>query len=336
MDKKHSDTPTHGTMTRRQAALGVALAPLMAQNALAQGDAWPNKPIKLVVPQGPGGGADLMARILGKELSTNLKVPVLVENRPGAAAMIGSAYVAKSPPDGYTFLFGFQQIAVYNPHLYKTNAPLDPLTDLVPVSQVLTGSYVLSINNDVPARNLAELVAYVKANPGKIAYASYGAGSGHHLTTELLCQRTGMEMIHVPYKETPVMDVIAGRIQVFVEAGLAAKENIRKGNIRAIAVTADKRNPTYPDVPTLAESFPGLIVKGWQAIWAPKGTSDAVAERMAMEVRKAVQSPELRQRIADLASEPSGTTPGELKAIIAQEYKLWGEVITSRNIRVDG
>ncbi|AWQ07088.1 Bug family tripartite tricarboxylate transporter substrate binding protein [Bordetella bronchiseptica] len=310
-----------------------ALAPLRAL-AQAQAPAWPQRPIKLVVPQGPGGGVDIVARLLAPPLGQALGQTVVVENKPGASTNIGAENVVRAAPDGYTVLFGINQTATMNPHIYP-NLAFDPLTDLVPVTQTSTVAYVLCVNNELPVRTLDELVAYARQNPGKLSYGTYGAGSAHHLLTEMLSGAAGIQMTQVPYKQPPLTDMMAGRIQVLVDVSAVILPYLRAGSVRPLAYTDARRHPELPDTPTLSETYPELVMVGWHGAWMPKGTPAPIVDRLNAELRQVVQLPEVRQRFAELSIQPTGTSAADFQAIIARDYQRWGAVIRERNIRFE-
>lgn len=329
--------PVGKGLQRRELIAGVlygslaAAAPLRSQ---AMEGAWPQRPIKLIIPQGPGGGVDIVGRILGPFLSNALGQPIVVENKAGASANIGAEYVVRSVPDGYTVLFGINQIATMNPHIYP-KLSFNPLTDLVPVTQTSTVAYVLTVNNELPIKSLSELVAFAKQNPGKLSYGSYGAGSAHHLLTEMLSGAAGIQMAHIPYKQSPVSDLMAGNIQVLIDASAVLLPYINAGSVRALAYTGAKRHPAFPNLPTLAETYPGFEMVGWHAVWVPKGTPQTIVDRLNAEFRGVVQMPEIRKRLAELSVDSTGTSAEAFKEIINRDYKRWGAVIRDRNIKFD-
>jgi tripartite-type tricarboxylate transporter receptor subunit TctC len=332
-----SHVDKHCRARRRLLVGGLATSALAASSplaAFASDDGWPNRPVKLIIPQGAGGGVDIVARLLSPYLSEALGQPVVVENRPGAAANIGTEFVTRAAPDGYTLLFGFNQIVTMNPHIY-TRLSFNAAKDLVPITQTSTVGYMLAVNNDLPVRTVAELVAYAKKNPSALAYGTYGPGSAGHLMTEMLSQVAGIEMTHVPYKQPPVPDLIANNIQVLIDVSAVLMPFVNSATVRGLAYTGPTRYPAFPTVPTLSETYPGLDMVGWHAAWAPKNTPRPIIDRVGAELRKIVRMPEIRKKLADNTVEATGTTGEELQAIIDKEYQRWGAVIRDKNIRLD-
>ncbi|MDO9405080.1 MAG: tripartite tricarboxylate transporter substrate binding protein [Polaromonas sp.] len=336
MPADQNERPVAVSRLNRRTAIAGTLGSLAALhgNVHAQGEAWPSRPIRLVVPQGAGGGVDIIARVIAPELSASLKQAVIVDNRPGASANIGGEFVARAAADGYTVLFGINQIVTFNPHIFPKMA-YDPMADLVPVTQTSVAGYILTVNNDLPVKTLAEFVAYAKKNPGKLSYGSWGPGSAHHLGTELLSQAAGLDMVHIPYKQSPVTDLIAGNIQVLIEVTAAIRPFVNAGSVRPLAYTGPTRHPAWPNLPTLAETYPGIELTGWHGVWLPRGASPALIERFNTEFVRIVKTPQVQKQIADLTFVATGTTPADFQAIITRENKRWGEVIRSRNIRVE-
>jgi tripartite-type tricarboxylate transporter receptor subunit TctC len=311
------------------AGLSASLAPAWAQPA-----PWPSRPIKIVTPTPAGVGSDVFARAYADKLGKALKVPVIVENRPGALSTIGTEAVAKAAPDGYTILFSTSNPFTMTPFLLS-KLPYDPQADLTPVTQALKGGSFIIANPAVPAKNLNELVALAKREPGKISFASYGSGSTAHLGFELLQDAAGVEMLHVPYKLSAMPDVIGGQVMLGFEPPISALPNIKSGRVKAIAYTGSKRSPAMPDVPTLAESYPGLEVFTWLGFWLPAKTPANVVERFNREIRVITQSPELARLIADAGLEPMSTSPAETGAIVQREAEAMSRLIKAKGIRLD-
>ena len=313
------------------AALALTLASAGAQ---AQSGAWPQRPIRIVTPTPAGVGSDVFARAYAERLGQMLKTPVVVENRPGALAAIGTDAVAKAAPDGYTILFSTSNPFTMTPFLLS-KLPYNPQTDLVPVTQALKGGSFIVANPSVPAKNLVELVALAKKDPGRVSFASYGSGSTAHLGFELLQDAAGIELLHVPYKQSAMPDVIAGQVMLGFEPPISALPNIRAGRIKPIAYTGSQRSAALPDVPTLAERYPGLEVFTWLGFWLPAKTPPEIVDRFNREIRAATQSPELQRLIAEAGLEPMGTTPEETRAIVRREAEAMGKLIKAKNIRID-
>ena len=313
------------------AALALTLAGAAAQ---AQSGAWPQRPIRIITPTPAGVGSDVFARAYAERLGQMLKTPVVVENRPGALAAIGTDAVAKAAPDGYTILFSTSNPFTMTPFLLS-KLPYNPQTDLVPVTQALKGGSFIVANPSVPAKNLVELVALAKKDPGRVSFASYGSGSTAHLGFELLQDAAGIELLHVPYKQSAMPDVIAGQVMLGFEPPISALPNIRAGRVKPIAYTGSQRSAALPDVPTLAERYPGLEVFTWLGFWLPAKTPPEIVDRFNREIRAATQSPEMQKLIAEAGLEPMGTTPEETRAIVRREAEAMGKLIKAKNIRID-
>ncbi|BFO57552.1 Bug family tripartite tricarboxylate transporter substrate binding protein [Acidovorax sacchari] len=317
---------------------GTALAAgavLPAAPARAQGT-WPARPIRIVVPYTAGGFTDQMARLVQAGLQQRLGQPVVVDNKPGANSIIGVDAVAKAAPDGHTFgVF----IAAYaaNTTLYP-RLPYDPKKDLTGVSLMGVSPLVAAVSMNAPFKTMAELVAYGRANPGKISYASSGSGSAAHLTSELMRMVTGVEMVHVPYKgASPALaDLMGGQVPLFLDPPPNLIQPARAGRIRLIGVASDRRLPALPDVPTFAElGYPGLVGSTWAAMLAPAGTPADIVQRMSGEVARIIRSPEVSQRLEQaMGTFPEGSSPQECNAFIAAETAKWAKVIQEAGVVV--
>jgi tripartite-type tricarboxylate transporter receptor subunit TctC len=306
-----------------------ALAALLPFPALAQGN-YPNKPIRLIVPYAAGGGTDVLARPLAQKVSEALGQQVIVDNRPGASAIIGVDATAKAAPDGYTLVITPSSPIVINPHVFK-KLPYDPAKDLTPVTQVNTIPVALLVNENHPAKNLKEFIAWVKAKPKQASFASYGNASMSHLAGEAFSRAIGGEMVHVPYKGTApaITDLVGGQVATAIVDVGAAKGQLEAGKLRALAITGAKRSPVLPEVPTFGEQgYPALEqMLGWIGIFAPTGTPTEIVNRLASEFAKAVHSPEIKARFLELGNEPTGTTPGEFAEIVKKDAVRWGKII---------
>lgn len=326
-------------MKRRLAGAAAALLLAGAGIAHAAGPApadWPSKPIHIVVVYPPGGGIDLIARNLGRKLSDLWKVPVVVDNRPGAGTTLGAGVVAKSPPDGYTLLMTDVSFAIA-PGLYK-RLPYDTLRDFAPVTLLNMVDDILVVNAEVPANNVRELVALAKAKPGGLMYASAGNGTLNHLGPEMLNQAAGIDMAHVPYKGAlaALNDVMAGQEQVYIGALASVLPQIKSGRLKAIAVTGARRSAVLPDVPTVAESgVPGYDVAAWYGLLAPAGTPDAVVEKVQREVSRLAREPEFRQGMLADGNEVVAGTPREFAAFLEREVAKWRTAVTAAGAKVD-
>ena len=303
-----------------------ALLLCLATQALAQG--YPNRPVKIVVPFPPGGSTDLMAREVARGLTEALGQPFVVENRGGAGSTIGTTAVAKSANDGYTLLFASSHYAIV-PGLYK-DLTYDPVKDMAPISLVCNVPVVLVVNPAVPAKDVKELIAYTKANPAKVNYASSGSGGVAHLSAEMFNSMAGVKMTHVPYKGGgPAMtDLLGGQVQVFFDGVSTSMPHIRAGTLKPLAWSGKKRVSVLPNLPTVAESgVPGFSSDAWFAMFAPAGTPKDIIEKVSRETAKIVQRPEFRARQLDLGLDMVGSTPAEMEAFLAEELAKWGKVI---------
>jgi len=314
------------------------LAVLAASSVLApawsQGTPWPSRPIKIITPTPVGVGSDLFARAYADRLSRALQTPVVVENRPGALASIGTDAVAKAAPDGYTILFSTSNPFTMTPFLLS-KMPYDSKNDLAPVTQALKGGSFILANSAVPVGNIPELVALAKREPGKISFASYGSGSTAHLGFELFQDAAGIELLHVPYKQSAAPDLIAGQVQLGFEPPVSALPNIKSGRVKALAYTGSKRSAAMPNVPTLSESYPGVEVFTWLGFWVPAKTPPAIVERLHKEIVAITHSPEMAKLISDAGLDPIGSTPAETAATIDRESQAMGRLIKAKNIHID-
>lgn len=320
----------------RRAALLASLSAGFAAALPAFAQAWPARPVRLVVPYPPGGGVDVIGRILQEPLSRALGQQVNIDNRGGAAGSLGTDHVAKSAPDGYTVLLTLSSHTI-NPLVFKT--PYDVERDFAPVSLVVSLPQLIFANSKAPFDSLAGLVAYARKNPGKLSYATAGSGSPSHIAGELLKQRTGTFFVHIPYRGggPAVADVIGGQVELGILSISAAAAHAKGGRVRPLAVTTKQRNPSFPDVPTVAEALnlPGYEVDSWIAAFAPRGTPAAVVDRLQAEIQRVVQQPEVAARLLAQGAVAVGSTPAALDAVVAAELKLWPEVIRAASIRPD-
>lgn len=306
-----------------------ALAP-----AWGQGTPWPSRPIKIITPTPVGVGSDLFARAYADRLSRALNTPVVVENRPGALASIGTDAVAKAAPDGYTVLFSTSNPFTMTPFLLS-KMPYDAKNDLVPVTQALKGGSFIVATGAMPVKNIPELVALAKKEPGKISFASYGSGTTSHLGFELFQDAADIELLHVPYKLSAAPDLIAGQVQLGFEPPVSALANIKSGRLKALAYTGNKRSAALPNVPTLSETYPGVEVFTWLGFWVPAKTPPAIVERLHKEIVAITHSPEMGKLLSDAGLDPIGSTPAEAAAAIERESQAMGRLIKAKNIRID-
>jgi tripartite-type tricarboxylate transporter receptor subunit TctC len=297
---------------------------------------YPEKPVRVVVGFPIGGEADAVARLLSQKLAEAWGKTIVVDNAPGAAGSIGADRVAKATPDGYTLgLVSQGQIAI-NPSLYKL--PYDPLKDFAPVSQVTASMYILVVHNAVPAKSVKELVALAKAQPGGLAFASAGSGSGPHVGAELFKSMAGVDIRHIPYKGVPaaIPDLLGGRVTMTISPIGVVLPLAREGKLRALAVTSLKRSSLAPELPTIAESgYPSFEFTGWLGLLAPARTPTAIVRKLHLETVKALALPDLRARLADLALEGVGNSPDEFTAFIKAEIPKWAKVIRESGIKSD-
>jgi len=319
----------------RLLALAAAVLTLPCHDVVAQ--AYPAKPIRIIVPSPPGDGSDLMARAIGDKLALAWNTPVVVDNRMGAGGRVGAEAAAKAAPDGYTLIMGNAGSHGINAALYA-DLPYDIERDFAPITQVMRSPNVLVVSPSVPAANVRELIALFKANPGKYSYGSGGNGSSAHLSAELFKSMAGVDVVHVPYKgASPALtDVIAGRVAMFIGNLPPAMPHIKSGNVRALAVTTAQRSPLVPDIPTLAESgLPGFETVAWFGLLAPTGTPKPVVDKLQAEVARIVREPDIRERIAALGGEPVGNSPEAFSAIVKGDVAKWKKVVKDADVHVD-
>jgi len=322
-------------MLRDLFALGFGLCLLLSGPTHAQNTAYPARPIKFIVPITPGGSNDVVARVIAQKLSEQWGQAVTVDNRPGAGMNLGADLVAKSPPDGYTWLLGANNIFVTNPHVGKT--PFDVFKDFTPISQVALVPFVLVVHPSVPAKNVAELVAYAKANPDKLNYGSSGNGSPQQLASEMLNHAAGIQMQHVPYKGAvpAITDLLGGRIQVFIGAVNSLLPHIKEGKLRLIAGAGGKRFAAFPDVPAIAETVPGVALDVWLGVFMPAGVPKDMVAKVNADIARVLQLPDVKANLSGQGIEPAPSSPEALAATIKDDYARWGKVIREANIKAD-
>ncbi len=298
---------------------------------------YPSKPIRLIVPFPPGGAVDILGRAMAQKLSENLAHNVIVDNRVGGAGAVGSEAAAKSAPDGYTLLMGSTTTISINPSLFA-KLSYDPSRDFVPVTLVAFVPHLLVVNASVPAANLREFIALAKARPGQLNYASAGNGTPHHIAGEMFKQMAGVDMVHIPYKGTgpAVPDLIAGQVSFMSVEILAAMPHVKSGKLRALGIATGNRNPSAPEIPTVSEAgLPGFDVTSWYGILAPAGTPKPITERLAMEMTKAIATPDLNERLASLGATPVGNTPDEFGVHLRREGEKWAKAVKASGAKVD-
>lgn len=321
---------------RRTLLLG-ALASALTMTLPSQAQTYPNKPIRIIVPFAAGGSSDVMARGLGKQLAEQMGTQVVIENRPGGGGGPAMEAVVKSPADGHTLLYGTIGTNSVAPVLFK-NLPVDPNRDLIPVSLLALNPSVLIVHAGLPIQSLPELIAYAKANPGKLSYASAGNGSISHLATELLKTTAQIDMLHVPYKGggAASVDLLAGNVSLMIETITNAQTLVKTGKVRAIANSGSRRWPTAPDLPTFAESgLPSYQVDSWTGLFVAAGTSKAIVGRLNTEVVKASRDPGYRSAMTQLGVEAASSTPEAFASFVRAEMAKWARVVQLTGIKVD-
>lgn len=311
--------------------LSLLLAPLQSQ-----AQAWPQKPIRMVIPYPPGGPTGVMGRLVATKLPELLGQPVVVDNKPGASGQMGAADVAKAAPDGYTFLTN-ASIHVINPHVYSK--PLvDPLREFTPVALIGVVPLVMVVPPMQPAKDVKEFIAWAKANPGKVNFASASTASAQHLAGEHFKQVTGVDMQHVPYNGSgpALADLVGGHVQLMFDSLPSSMSFIRSGKLKVLAASSPKRLAVLPEVPTLIEAgVPDFDLSTWYGIWAPAGTPREIVARMNAEVVRLVVLPDMKEKLAGLGVEASAFTPEQFAAFNRSEYERWGRIVRAANIKLD-
>jgi tripartite-type tricarboxylate transporter receptor subunit TctC len=314
-----------------------ACTALLLCSTAAFGQALPSKPISLLVPNPPGGLVDTSARLISEPLARLLNHSVVVDNRPGGSGNIAYQSVARAAPDGATLLVSYSAYHTGNPAL-MSKLSWDPIKDFAPVALVTIATNVVAVHPSLPVNNLKELVAYLKKNPGKVAYASQGNGSLSHVGTELFKQQTQTDMTHVPYKGSgqAIQDVLAGRVQVFITTPPSVMQHVQTGKLKALAIAGKSRHPMLPNVPTSAEAgVPGFELEAWVGIFAPAGTPPAIVNKLSQEIKNALDQPDTKQRAAAQGVEPRYQTPEALASFLRKEIDYWDKVIKTANITLD-
>jgi tripartite-type tricarboxylate transporter receptor subunit TctC len=309
-------------------ALGFLAHPSAAQD-------YPNRPIKVIVPTPPGGPVDVAARVVTNYLAGALKQSVIVDNRPGAGNTIGSKEAARAEPDGYTLLYSAVSGLILAPMLQK-DAGYDPVTSFTPIAAVGSGSLILVVHPSVPAKSVAELVAYAKANPGKINFSSGGIGVLPHLTGEMFKAAAQINIVHVPYRggAPSIQDVVAGNVQMTFEGTGVLAQLIRDGKLRALATPSSKRIPEFLELPTMIESgYPNVVSMSWTGLLAPAGTPDAIVNKLNAQINAGLKSGELKAALAKISAEPIGGSPADFATLIKSDLARWGPVVKSLDIK---
>ncbi len=333
------DESTAMTLTRRQClqclslAAGAAALPVLAPAARAQ--SYPARPVRMVVPVGPGGAPDIVARLIGQSLSERLGQSFFIENRPAGNGTVGTMEVVKAAPDGYTLLVMSPSHTTYGT-LYE-KLPYNTIRDIAPVATLIRSINVMVAHPSVPAKTVPELIAYAKTNPGKLNMASTGVGGNPHLAGELFKMMAGIDMVHVPYRSPAAVltDLLSGQVQVYFASTSSAVEYIRAGKLRAIAVAATTRSDLLPDIPTIAEFIPGFEVSTWFGIGAPLATPADIIGRLNKEINISLGEPKLKARLTELGAIPMAGSPAEYGKLIAADTEKWAMVIRAANIKSD-
>jgi tripartite-type tricarboxylate transporter receptor subunit TctC len=321
----------------RTLAVCAQFAALAAGTSPARAADYPDHPVTIVVPASPGGGGDFAARLLAEGLSKAFGSPFVVDNRAGASGNIAASYVARAQPDGYTLLLAYSGTHVANPALFS-NLQWDPVKSFAPVALAITAPQVIVVNKDLPVKTLGDFVAYAKRNPGKVNYASSGIGTIQHIGSELLAMRTGITMVHVPYKGAgpALSDLLSGQVSLLITTPPAVVGQIRAGNVHALAIASKKRHPMLPDVPTTSEAgVPNVELDAWFALYAPAGTPPAVVDRLAAQIEKVVNSADFKRRAEDAGTYATFMGPVQLAAFTRSELGYWSDIIHKIGIKVD-
>ena len=320
---------------KRAALALVFLLQGLARPALAQD--YPTRPIKLVVPYAPGGGADAVARIVAKRVSESLGQPIVIENRGGAGSILGTDMVAKAAPDGYTLLLGQSGPISINPAVYKS-LPYDPVKDFVPITMTTAYPYILVIHPDTPAKSLQEFVALARSKPGAMNYGTTGVGAANHLVAELFNSKARLKMAHIPYRGTAlaVGDLVAGQLSMVFGDPISVLGHIKSGKLRALAVTSLERSPVAPDVPTIAESgYAGFEALAWHGILAPASTPSAIIRKLNEEIARALADPETNKLLTNQAMQTVGNSPEAFAAFIQKDIAVWKAVAALASVTVE-
>jgi tripartite-type tricarboxylate transporter receptor subunit TctC len=320
------------------ATTGIAAA-LALPTSWAQSGAYPNRPIKMIVPFAAGISPDVVARLIGDRLGQALGQPVIIDNKPGAGGMIGAEAAAIAPADGYNLFFAVKAVMAIAPNVYP-NVKYNPMKDFKGVAQILLVPHILTAAPNTPFNNMKELVDYAKKNPGKIDFASLGVGSQPHVAMEAWAARLGIKLNHVPYKTNPSPDVMSGVVSLSVEASTTAIPLIKAGKVKGLATSGADRIPALPDLPTMSEfgadlDRNGVIGNSWHGVFTPTGTPDAVVSKLSAEIIKIVKMPDIQERLRSLGLTPTGMPAGTLTSDVATDYAYWGNLVKELNVKVE-
>ena len=314
----------------RIAAVALTLAASVANAA------WPDHTVKIIVPWAPGGSTDILARAVADKLTQSLGQPVIVENKPGASGNIGSEFVARSKPDGYTLLFGSMSTHAINPAM-DSKMPFDGVADFTPISMLAFVTNTFVVNPSLPVSNVKEFIAYCKAHPGEVSYASAGPGSTNHLSAALLEKQAGIRMLHVPYKggAPAVLSVVSGETKVLFTAGTQSLPHVKAGKLKLLAVTEDHRSTLLPDTPTVAETVPGYEMAVWYGAFGPKGLPPEITKRLNAEINRAMMLPDVKERMQKIGVEPVNVTPEQFSKVLHQDAQKWGTLVRELGIKAE-
>jgi len=298
--------------------------------------AWPDHTIKIIVPWAPGGSTDILARAVADKLSASLGQPVIVENRAGASGNIGSEVVASAKPDGYTLLFGSMSTHAINPAM-DSKMPFDGVESFTPIAMLAFVTNTMVVNASLPVSNLREFIAYCKAHPGEVTYASAGPGSTNHLSAALMEKMAGIKMLHVPYKggAPAVLATVTGETQVLFTAGTQSLPHVKAGKLKLLAVTENHRSALLPDTPTVAETLPGYEMAVWYGAFGPKGLPPEITQRLNTEINRAMMLPDVKTRMESIGVEPVNVTPGQFSKVLHDDAKKWGQLVREPGIKAE-
>ena len=329
------------TVITRFTLAGACMAALAsaAPAAWAQAGNYPNRPIKMILPHGPGTSPDVVARLLAERLGQALGQAVVIDNRAGAGGMIGAEAAAAAPADGYSVLFTVKGVLAIGPHLHL-NAKYDALRDFRAVTEILQVPHIITATPNAPYNSLKQLVEYAKRNPGKIDYASTGAGGQPHVALETLASRLGIKLNHIPYKGSPGADVMSGVVSLYLEASTTAVPSIKAGKIKALAISGTERIASLPDVPTLTEFNPaldpnGVVGNSWHGIFVPAATPVEIVTRLNSEIVKIINTPDMQSRLRALGLSPTGTLPAALTAALASDFAYWRQLVREVGVKAE-
>ena len=324
--------------TRRKLLAGAASlgAPFLFEKMALAADPYPNKAITIVIPQAPGGANDVIGRSLAQKMAISLGVPVVAENKSGAGGNVGTAFVARQPKDGYTLLLNAQSVQTINPFLYR-KVPFDPVKDFDPVMVVGVAPYMLAVNTQLPVKNIQELVALAKQQPGKLNYASSGNGTVNHMLGEMLKTAAGIDIVHVPYRgaAAAATDTISGQAQFTFGSFPGLMPFVKSGQLRALGVCTEKRTQLAPDLVTLAETIPGLHANAWYGLFVPAGTPKEIINKLYFQIAKLFENPDIKSQMFGLGVEPVTSTPDQLALLIREDLVRWSKIVKDSGAQVD-